>query len=93
MELIKHNDYSLIKMNQFSKLTSLITLLHKSTLRPFNIIIDILDINVDDKSPVLKLFPFHLIWQKRNKSFILVSNIKKRISKRDDIYQYFRRIS
>ena len=52
MELIKHNDYSLIKMNQFSKLTSLITLLHKSTLKPFNIIIDILDINVDDKSLV-----------------------------------------
>ena len=61
MKLIKHNDYSLININQFSKLTSLITLLHKSALKSFNIIIDILAINVDDKSLVSKLFPFHLI--------------------------------
>ena len=40
-----------------------------------------LEYDFDDKRIVSNLLPFSLNWQKRNKSFILVSNIRKKLLK------------
>ena len=45
-----------------------------------SVIINLLKSDLDKDEVVLKLLPFHLNWEKRNKTFILVSNIGRNIS-------------
>ncbi len=45
-----------------------------------SVIINLLKSNLDKDEVALKLLPFHLNWEKRNKTFILVSNIGRNIS-------------
>ena len=78
MEVIQHNNYVLIKLGKNTKIETLIDFLETSV--PSNsLIIDFLNSNISDDLIVSKLLPFHFIWQKTNNSFILVSNIRKKL--------------
>ncbi len=78
MKLISNNHYTLIKLEKSKNLKSLIKFLNAPKSKNNNLIIDILDCDIDHNSIVQSLLPFHFIWQKRNNSFILVSNISKK---------------
>ena len=81
MKLIKHNDYSLVLIQKNQDFIELINFLKTSESRDSQFIINILDLDLDYNTIVKELLPFHFIWQKTNKSFILVSNIGKNILK------------
>ena len=78
MEVTQHSNYVLIKLAKNTKIDTLIDFLE--TCDPSNsLIIDFLNSNIADHLIVSKLLPFHFIWQKTNNSFILVSNIRKKL--------------
>ena len=80
MKLTTNNHYILIKIEKAKDLNSLIKFLNNAKSKNNNLIIDLLDCDIDDNKIVKYLLPFHFIWQKRNNSFILVSNIRKKLS-------------
>ncbi len=79
MKLTSESHYTLIKLEKSKDLKSLIKFLNNSKSKNINLIIDLLDCDINHNGIVESLLPFHFIWQKRNNSFILVSNIRKKI--------------
>ena len=77
MKLIDFTDHLVIQMEKISLFKNLINTLEKPSIQKRHIIIDVLNTKIDDNVIVNNLLPFHFIWKKRNKSFILVSNIRK----------------
>ena len=78
MNLIDFKDYCIIKMQRLSNLNKLIDTLNTSSMQKKHVIIDFLSTEMEDDIIVNNLLQFHFIWQKRNKSFILVSNMGKK---------------
>jgi len=78
MKVIEHHNYILIKLEKNTKIEYLMDFLEICD-RNNNLIIDLLNANIPDTLIVSKLLPFHFIWQKTNNSFILVSNIRKKL--------------
>jgi hypothetical protein len=81
MNVINHDRYSIIKCLKPDSFTLLIDFLNKHSIDCPNVIINMLECDVDENKIVSNLLPFSLNWQKRNKSFILVSNIRKKLLK------------
>ena len=81
MKLMKCKNYFILELNKSSKLDMLLTFLTNNSKHCPNVIIDILNFSVDKNKFIKSVFPFHLNWEKRNKSFILVSDIRENILK------------
>ena len=81
MQLIKHKHYTLITIYNTNDFNKLINKLNNSVSQKTSVIINCLKCNIADDIIVDKLLPFHFIWQKTNNSFILVSNISRKINK------------
>ena len=84
MKIISFDDYVLIQINRKDKIITLVDYLELFTFKtssPNNVIINLLDTAISSHLIIKHLLPFHFIWQKRNNSFILVSNMSKKISK------------
>tara|TARA_B100000427_G_C15339173_1_gene520344 strand:+ start:331 stop:648 length:318 start_codon:yes stop_codon:yes gene_type:complete len=81
MKVNHFENYSILVLERSSKLSELIAFLLKNKTDCPHVIIDIINFNIDDKEIVKTLFPFHLNWEKRNKSFILVSLIERDLLK------------
>ena len=78
MKVTEHHSYVLIKLEKKTKIEDLLDFLERCD-RNHSLIIDLLNANIPDNLIVSKLLPFHFIWQKTNNSFILVSNIRKKL--------------
>ena len=78
MKVTEHHSYVLIKLEKKTKIEDLLDFLERCD-RNNSLIIDLLNTNIPDNLIVSKLLPFHFIWQKTNNSFILVSNISKKM--------------
>ncbi|MAQ70191.1 MAG: hypothetical protein CMD23_03760 [Flavobacteriales bacterium] len=78
MKVTEHHSYVLIKLEKKTKIEDLLDFLERCD-RNNSLIIDLLNANIPDNLIVSKLLPFHFIWQKTNNSFILVSNISKKM--------------
>tara|TARA_B100002052_G_C15694164_1_gene512070 strand:+ start:336 stop:650 length:315 start_codon:yes stop_codon:yes gene_type:complete len=78
MKVTEHHSYVLIKLEKKTKIEDLLGFLERCD-RNNSLIIDLLNANIPDNLIVSKLLPFHFIWQKTNNSFILVSNISKKM--------------
>ncbi len=78
MKVTEHHSYILIKLEKKTKIEDLLGFLERCD-RNNSLIIDLLNANIPDNLIVSKLLPFHFIWQKTNNSFILVSNISKKM--------------
>ena len=81
MKLIKRDNYFILDLEKSSGLNLLIEFLKQNNHICPNIIIDLMNCNMEASNIINTLFPFHLNWEKRNKSFILVSNMEKKIIK------------
>ena len=81
MKSIKCKNYLILELNESSNLELLLKFLSKNSTHCPNIIIDILNFKINEQQFIKAIFPFHLNWEKRNKSFILVSNIGKGVLK------------
>ena len=77
MTLIKKNSYYLFEVKNKQDFSSLLAFLDASQVT-FNIIINLLDWDNSNIEMYKSLVPFHFIWKRANKSFILVSNMKKK---------------
>ena len=77
MKLYHFENYSILELEKTSQLGELKAFLLKHNNTCPHIIIDIINFNIDDNETVKTLLPFYLNWEKRNKSFILVSLIEK----------------
>ena len=77
MYLDHQDDYIMIKCNNINAFNLLLSFLNENSFHFPNMIINMLDIDISEKMVVSNLLPFYLNWQKRNKSFILVSNFRK----------------
>ena len=81
MELIKYDHYTLITVYNINDFNALMNELNNSDLQNNSVIINFLHCHMGHDIIVNQLLPYHFIWQKRNNSFILVSNISKKINK------------
>ena len=77
MEICRYKKYLTINCKNLHNLSSLIDYLHNQTKTCPHIIINFLECDIDENIIISSLLPFYINWQKRNKSFILVSNIRK----------------
>ena len=77
MTLIKKDSYYLFEVKNKQDFSSLLKYLDASQAN-FNIIINLLDWDNSNIEMYKSLVPFHFIWKRANKSFILVSNMKKK---------------
>ncbi len=77
MTIIKNTNYYLCEVKKNKDFSKLIDFLNISQANS-SIIINLLDWNYNTIDVYHSLLPFHFIWQKTNKSFILVSNMKKK---------------
>ena len=75
MKIINKTNYYLCEVKKKKDFLKLIDFLNSSQAN-FSIIINLLDWNSNAVDVCQSLLPFHFIWQKTNKSFILVSNMK-----------------
>tara|TARA_B000000475_G_scaffold249847_1_gene225759 strand:- start:123 stop:437 length:315 start_codon:yes stop_codon:yes gene_type:complete len=80
VNIIKQDSYVILEMNNDSSWNTLSNFLTNNNVMS-SVIINLLKSDLDTDEVVLKLLPFHLNWEKRNKTFILVSNIGRNISK------------
>ena len=80
MNIIKNDLYIILKLNNYSSWDTLHNYLTKSKNHTSNIIINLLSSDLDTDEVVLKLASFSVTWGEKNKSFILVSNIGRKIS-------------
>ena len=76
MTLVKRNSYYLFEVKNIQDFSNLLAFLDASQVT-FNIIINLLDWDNSNIEMYKSLVPFHFICKKANKSFILVSNMKK----------------
>ncbi len=81
MDLIRKKDYFLILIKEDSDFLDLIFSLKTAELNGNHLIINLLHCNLSHSFIIDSLLPFHFIWQKTNNSFILVSNIRKKLLK------------
>jgi len=81
VKLIKYKHHTLVTIYSVNDFNDLINQLNSGFLKNTSVIINFLQCNIVDDMIVDKLLPFHFIWQKRNNSFILVSNISRKINK------------
>ena len=81
MNVTHFTNYFIIELEKNSQLDELKTFLLKHNNTCPHIIIDIINLSIDNDKIVKTLLPFHLNWEKRNKSFILVSLIEKDLLK------------
>ena len=81
MDVVNYDKYSIITCLKSDSLTLLIEFLNTHTIDCPNVIINMLEYDSDEDKVASNLLPFSLNWQKRNKSFILVSNIRKKFLK------------
>ena len=77
MDIKYFDKYSIINCNNLDSFNLLITFLKTQTTNYPNLIINMLNFQTDEGMVVSNLLPFYLNWEKRNKSFILVSNFRK----------------
>tara|TARA_B100000579_G_C22555888_1_gene722009 strand:- start:269 stop:586 length:318 start_codon:yes stop_codon:yes gene_type:complete len=77
MKIIHFPNYTILELERFSKSHTLIDFLSDNQDSCPHVIIDIMKSSLDNHTIVEKLLPFHLNWEKRNKSFILVSILGK----------------
>tara|TARA_B100000427_G_scaffold297261_1_gene277505 strand:+ start:984 stop:1301 length:318 start_codon:yes stop_codon:yes gene_type:complete len=77
MKVAHFENYSILELDKTSQLGELKSFLLKHNNTCPHIIIDIINFNIDNDETVKTLLPFYLNWEKRNKSFILVSLIEK----------------
>ena len=77
MDIVNHEKYSIINCNTLKDFTLLVNFLNDNILDTPHLIINFLNASIDKNIIISDLLPFYLNWQKRNKSFILVSNIRK----------------
>ena len=78
MKIINKTNYYLCEVKKKKDFLKLIDFLNSSQAN-FSIIINLLDWNSNAVDVCQSLLPFHFIWQKTNKSFILVSKINKQL--------------
>ncbi len=76
MTLIKKTNYYLCQVKKKRDFSNLIDFLNSS--QNYSVIINLLNWDYTTVDVYQSLLPFHFIWQKTNKSFILVSNMKKK---------------
>ncbi|RPG57954.1 MAG: hypothetical protein CBD51_006385 [Flavobacteriales bacterium TMED191] len=74
MIISKKSNYYLCEVNNNNDFSDLITFL-KSLEGDLSVIINLLGFDYNSLDVYKSLLPFHFIWQKTNKSFILVSNM------------------
>ena len=79
MEIIKHANCVVLELNKFSKIEELISFFKIKSNQSKHVIINLLKSAIKQDILIFTLLPFYLNWQKRNKSFILVSNIRKEL--------------
>jgi len=77
MDLVHYEKYSIINCNSLNSFNLLIDFLKEKQTDCPNIIINMLELDTDENIVISNLLPFYLNWEKRNKSFILVSNFRK----------------
>jgi len=77
MKIIKHDKCCVIVLDNSSKIDSLSSFLSQDESSPQHLIIDLLNTVIEHSIVIETLLPFFRNWQKWNKSFILVSDIKK----------------
>ena len=77
MDIQYFDKYSIINCNNLDSFNLLITFLKTQTTNYPNLIINMLNFQTDEGMVVSNLLPFYLNWEKRNKSFILVSKFRK----------------
>ena len=81
MNIINSDNYTLIEFNIDDSSELITEFLKKESTQGLHIIINFLDV-INYDLLVKKMLPFSLNWEKRNKSFILVSsNITKKDAK------------
>jgi len=95
MKVAHFENYSILELEKTSQLGELKAFLLKHNNTCPHIIIDVINFNTDDET-VKTLLPFYLNWEKRNKSFILVSRIEKEslknlvsLSSREEAIDFF----
>ena len=95
MKVAHFENYSILELEKTSQLCELKAFLLKHNNTCPHIIIDVINFNTDDET-VKTLLPFYLNWEKRNKSFILVSRIEKEslknlvsLSSREEAIDFF----
>ena len=81
MILVDNTDYLLIVIKNESDFSELVHYLNEKKSSGNNLIINLLDCTLSHDLVIKNLLPFHFNWQKTNNSFILVSNISKKITK------------
>ena len=74
MTISKKSNYYLCEVNSHDDFENLITFLGSSKA-DLSIIINLLSFNFNPSNVYKSLLPFHFIWQKTNKSFILVAKM------------------
>jgi len=79
MNIDDKEKYIIINCDNLKDLNPLISYLTMNCEYCPHLIINLLKTNIDKDIIVSTLSPFYLNWQKRNKSFILVSNIRKEL--------------
>ncbi len=77
MDLVHYKNYSIINCNSLTSFNLLVDFLKQKQTDCPNIIINMLELDTDENIVISTLLPFYLNWEKRNKSFILVSNFRK----------------
>ena len=75
MKLKNYQNHVLVTIYHLNDLDDLTVLLQNGDLKITSIIIDLLKCDVSHEIIVEQLLPFHFIWQKTNKSFILVAKM------------------
>ena len=77
MDVVEHDRYIIINCVNSNSFDLLVTYLNQHILDCPNLIINMLELDMKEDVVIATLLPFCLNWQKRNKSFILVSNFRK----------------
>ena len=77
MDVVSYEKYAIINCLNSNSCNLLIEFLNQNSSDCPNLIINMLELDMDEDLVITTLLPFYLNWQKRNKSFILVSNFRK----------------
>ena len=77
MKILKYDNCVVLELDKSSRIDLLLSFLNSNSRKPKHIIINLLKSGIKHDMLVANLFPFYINWQKRNKSFILVSSIRR----------------
>jgi len=81
MNIVKYDNCVVLELDESSQIDSLLNFLHSNSKTPKHLIINLLQSVIKNEMLITNLLPFYINWQKRNKSFILVSNIRRELLK------------